>query len=443
LSIKKSASAMIFRRYTRTVVAVLGLFVVFITFGFAPSSLVQNLIRVEMNKVWLAANVQAVTVSNHLHDGIPDEWTFHTWGDSRAIIALDPRDEANGDFAVRVERTSETGNLALVQEMPVTSGILLICRVDAKGVGGAIQLLARVPGQDWANISWQDVTQNEMWQHYYLEVQVPTDSDIVLIRLRSEGLTWFDDAYCSQEENGGLSANLLQNGDFGQDGMVEDPFAWWERSVSIAKVQELPPHDLLQQRSYLNMIDMLNGDFDSIQLRASQLGSRCVDASDMTGWLLGRYREFEQAGGDVALERLYELAIALAPNCPEPYEALARLYRANRAYLPAAKYFHLASEHAGENVLAGKYAFEEGFLHIRYTGDLPSAILALTKAESQTGWESAPWYWGASSRFLGEALEAQGDFVAATAAYQRVLDCNRCVTHHQVARSRLDVLKAN
>ena len=113
------------------------------------------------------------------------------------------------------------------------------------------------------------------------------------------------------------------------------------------------------------------------------------------------------------------------------------------SYLLAANLYHQASELAGTTPLAGKYAFEEGFIHVRHTGLTDQAIPALKKADVLKGWERSAWHHGAAIYFLATAYESLGMDEEAILAYQRIMDCSACTEHQEIAINRLDKLYNN
>jgi tetratricopeptide (TPR) repeat protein len=161
----------------------------------------------------------------------------------------------------------------------------------------------------------------------------------------------------------------------------------------------------------------------------------------MTGFLISKGMDVRLQGSKTASERIYQLAIDLTPNCPQPYTELANLYGLQSSYLIAADFYHRAAELAGMEPIAGRYSFEEGFIHVRHTGLIDQAIPALEKAEKITDWERSSWHQGAATFFLGTAYEEKGMLEEAIFAYQRVVDCLECTAHHEYAQARLDKLK--
>jgi tetratricopeptide (TPR) repeat protein len=197
----------------------------------------------------------------------------------------------------------------------------------------------------------------------------------------------------------------------------------------------LPP-----ELSFTNTSDMLAGRYQSIETRAAQLDAECAEHPEMTSWLLASNEAFESVGGMAAQERLYHLAIRLAPNCPQPYAKLAKLYVSSFSMKRAADLYQKAAELSAGTIQAGAYAFEEGSIRLRQTGELNLAVDALQQAEQLSGWEGGSWYYGAASFFLGQALQASGRVEEAVSAYQRVLACSECLQHHAAASNAVIAL---
>jgi tetratricopeptide (TPR) repeat protein len=160
----------------------------------------------------------------------------------------------------------------------------------------------------------------------------------------------------------------------------------------------------------------------------------------MTSWLSGLIVRLEKSGGLASVEGLYKLASEFAPECPQPYAALAGLYEQQHSYTKAAELYHRAAVLSGESGLAGKYSFAEGLLHLRQTGDYMAAVRAFARAQGIPGWERGAWYRGAASFYLGQALEALDRFPESIDAYRRVLLCGSCSYYHAAAEERVSDL---
>lgn len=400
-----------------------------------------NMAHAKIIKKWMEASYQGHKASA-LQDGIPDEWDVVWWGGAVPAYYLKQGEARAGNFAMEVQNASEQGAVALVQTIPVTPDARLICTVSVQGAGAALQFRFRaLEATEWMPQGWLDIAPGGDWQTYQLAVSTPFDAGEARLFLRTSKQSRFDEVYVSVEKDGQMGLNLLKNPGFEQDGIVENPLAWWEEHVKRNKIAASPDLDPEERLSYLNITDMLAGRYGAIRERARQLDDRCVLAPDMTSWLIARGPEFEQTGGAAARERLYQLAIELAPNCPQPQAALAGLYESHQAFGRAAELYHRAAELSGDTAQAGRYYFDEGLLHVRYTGDWEQAVKALQQAERLSGWEGGgPWYRGVATLNLGIALEMLGRDSEARAAYQRVLDCASCSYHHSTARDRLYAL---
>ncbi len=404
----------------------------------------RNWAAVVINQAWNKVTYRGAR-NDHLQDGIPDGWGVTWWGGSTQVYAIENQDALAGDRVTRINHTNAQGGAALTQRIAVEPNSHLVVTVYAKGAGGAIHVWFRTREEgDWVREGlggWRYIEPTEDWQEFHLSVTVPSGMNdaMLLLYLDSRGSTSFDEAYAGVDNNGLLGPNLLRNPGFEQDGVSEDPLEWWQSHV-VTGVLVVPEGGMPERLSYSNITDMLAGRYDAVARRAHHLGTRCVLAPEMTSWLTALGNQFEQEGGAAARERLYQLAIKLMPNCPQPYAALAGLYRSHYASWRAAELHHQAAELSGETALAGAYYFAEGFLHVTHTGDMERAIPTLQRAEQLSGWEGNRWYRGAASFYLGRALEAEGRLVEAAAAYQRVLDCAQCSYHHAGALERLNAL---
>ena len=418
---------------------------IFLTLAFligvsSSGTISQNVQLRRIDQAWASLALVGATASDALQDGVPDGWEMQSWGGASRVYRRDSQNALSGNYAVVVERTNAQGVAALAQRIQVMSESHLVMAVSAKGAASAVQFRFRTNGSnDWVARGWQEIEPSDRWRQYNLSVVVPAGTTEAELRLRTSGLTWFDEAYVGIDKDGQLGPNLLQNPGFEQDGLYEDPLEWWQEHVLSTRPLSLS-NTVSDRLSVLNIVDMLNGQYDSIKQRAERIGDSCVSAPEMTSWLVGLGPEFEKMGGAAARERVYQLAIQLAPNCPQAYAALAKLYESYGAYWAAVNFYHQAAELAGETAEAGRYYFEEGYLHVKYTGKMDMAVAPLQKAEQLSGWERGTWYQGAASLYLGRALEAESQVVAAIAAYQRVINCSHCRYYHDAAQVRLNNL---
>ena len=413
--------------------AVMGLLVLLLLLGNSGASFTQNLLRRDLIQTWMHVK-PSKTRSNVLNDDIPDSWSVQTWGGATAIYRIVTDQVFAGQRAVSIQRTNIAGGVALAQDVTVPATSRLLLSVYSKGVGGAIQVLG---GGD--TLGWIDIHAADTWFNYRLTFQVPSNTNTVRLLLRAGdlGVIYFDEAYLGVASDGRAETSLLANPGFEEDGVSGDPLIWWSSEVAAPVKQ----NDLPRGIAYMNIGDMLNGNSLAIQQRARELGDNCSESPAMTGWLLARGEDFEQAGGVFAREQLYQLAIKLAPNCPQPYAALADLYaRAQSCWRAAELYKQAAQLSEGIPQITGYYSFQEGLLRHRCTGELEQAAIAFQKAEQSSGWEGAVWYYGAASFFLGQVWEALERPREAVEAYRRVVACEKCVEHRTAASDRLAIL---
>jgi hypothetical protein len=409
--------------------AVMGMLVLLLFLGQNEASLIQNLLRRDLIQTWMRIKPVQPRI-DVLQDDIPDGWVVQTWGYATAIYRIVTDQFVAGQDAVSIQRTNTAGGVALAQDVtvPVTSQLLL--SVYSKGVGGAIQVLG---GGD--TLGWLYIPAADMWRNYRLTFQVSSNVNTIRLLLRGGelGVIYFDEAYLGVVSNGREESNLLKNSGFEEDGLSGDPLIWWFSEVAAPIEQNDFPRGI----AYMNIEDMLTGNSSAIQQRARELGGNCSESPAMTGWLLARGEDFERAGGVFAREQLYLVAIKLAPNCPQPYAALADLYARSQSCWRAAELYKQAAHLSEGTPPSGYYFFQEGLLRQRCTGELEQAAVAFKKAEQSSGWEGAVWYYGAAPYFLGQVWEALGHPREAVEAYRRVLTCEKCAEYHKAASDRL------
>lgn len=426
-------------------------FVIIIFFIIVISIVGTELIQTTLNnynhlkvfRSWISLKLENGMENDALQDGIPDGWNPQSWGGARAVFEIDKHDVLSGKQAINVKHTNSEGNTALTQVLPVIPDERLLVKVYAKGDGGAIQVrLHDQESREWITRGfggWQDIVQSDKWVQHQISLKIPASANKMELRLRGSNL--YDEAYVGyMDETGKLGGNLLINPGFEHDGTLENPLTWWSDQTQTQQFTFEIENTGTDHTSYLNIIDMLAGNYESIRERSAQLEHDCGSFPDMTGWLLAKGENINPAGGLADRERLYQLAIYLAPNCPQPYVFLANLYKAQGGIWSAAELYRQAAELYGETPMAGRYYFEEGLLHVRNTGDYERAVFALQKAEKLSGWDAGGWYAGVAPLHLGIALEGLGRHDEAVAAYQRILDCQKCNYHHLAAQNRLDVL---
>jgi len=414
--------------------AVIGLLVLLLLVEQSGANLSQNLLRLGLIQTWMRVKPAQPRVYA-LNDDIPDGWVVQTWGGATAIYRIVTEHVFMGQRAVSIQRTNTTGGVALAQDVSVPANSQLLLSIYSKGVGGAIQVLG-----DGDTLGWINIPAANAWSNYRLMFRVSSNVNTIRLLLRAGdlGVIYFDEAYLGVASDGRAESNLLGNSGFEEDGVSGDPLIWWSSDVAAPVNQ----NDLPRGIAYMNIGDMLNGNSSAIQWRARELGSNCSENPAMTGWLLARGEDFEQAGGVLAREQLYQLAIKLASNCPQPYAALAELYAQAQSCWRAAELYNQSARLSEGTPLSGYYSFQEGMLQYRCTGELEQAVIAFQKAEQSSGWEGAAWYYGVAPFFLGQVWEALGHPDEAADAYRRVVACGKCVEHRVTALARLQALTA-
>lgn len=402
--------------------------------------LAANLYLRYLDNKWSSIELTGFSPSgDELQDGFPDDWIPRTWSNGRAVIQKETEEVHTGTYAAQIERTSSGGVAALTQLFLVPEGATgVILRVFAKGDGGAAQVRYLQEGQvSTTNLGWQDIPARQEWQQYQVTKPLPPDAYQIEVLLRSNGRTYFDDAFFQFLKAGEGMGNLLANPDFETDGQEQDPLVWWQEHTIMPNVDNIPETALAGELPFLNILDMLNGRYDNIRRRISEQESSCITKPEMTSWLLDLAPKVEEQGGPAAREKLYQLAIFLAPTCPQPYGQLARLYEENGAYQAAAQQYRLAAELSGETSLAGFYYFNEGLMHVRHTGSLEQAVFTLQKAEELEAWVTGIVFKGASTYSLGQAYKNAGQFEEAAVYFQKVLDCDDCRYYQDAAAAEL------
>lgn len=398
-----------------------------------------NLKRVEIIKAWLSVKPTGLIRSNDLRDNLPDGWSLEAWGNSTQIIRIDNKDVYRGNSAALVLRTNSEGGAALTQDVKVEAGKTYSISFFVKGSDGALQLWFHDLKGTWIKTGfggWLSFPAHSDWTQEKLVATIPPGVDYVKLLFRAKEKSLFDETYLGVLQNGVVGPNLLHNPGFEQDGISEDLLIWWQ---NVTDISPLPSVDAGSSRNlgFSNILDMSRMNLGNIERRAQEIGNDCANRPGMTAWLLALGDNFEKAGGAAARESLYQLSIKLAPNCPQPYAALADLYSAHRAYESAAQYYQLAAEKSFGTSLAGRYYFNEGLILLRNIGDTRNAITAFEMAQRYDSWEHGAWYLGASTYFLGNALEQAGRIPEAIQAYQRVVGCQACSVQAKEAKKRL------
>lgn len=409
-----------------------------------PKSTIQNYLNLRLIKSWLSIQPMGLQSSGALRDDIPDHWNIQVWGGARAFYNTNAEIQYSGERALFIHRTNTLGGAALIQDVSIPPSTRMDFSVYAKGAEGAIQIwLGNQQTGEWIkDAGWLNIPPTDTWEKFTLSLDVPSNTNLARFWLRAvgNGITGFDNAFTGTEEDMVSGTNLIRNPGFEKDGYTGDPLMWWQNHINQVLATNIPKNTQTDHLSYQNIYDMLNGNFALIQERAKQLGSNCAQTPEMTSWLLSKADDFEKAGGVAAREQIYQLAIQLAPSCPQPYAALARLIAQNNSNWMAAELYKQAAYLAEDTLLSGRYSFEEGSLRLRYTGELDLASVAFQKAIEKNGWEASIWHQGAALFFLGQTLEQQGKLEESIAIYNRVLECSYCTYYHEDARNKIATL---
>ncbi len=405
-------------------------------------AIIHNLTLRYIDYKWNTVTLTGLTVNNNLQDGLPDNWQARTWNGGQGIIHKTADIKRTGNAAISVEKTNNTGVAALSQivTIPENSNQLSFW-VFARGDAGAAQvrfIIQNQPGTQ--NGGWQTIPATEEWQRYQVETAIPANAVRAEVLLRSNGQTFFDDTFLLFVLPAGERENYLANPGFEIDGIEQDPLLWWQEHAILPDIETLPDIPLSDELPYLSILDMIDGRYQAISQRINEQTQSCGSRPELTSWLLNLAPELEQQGGPAAREKLYQLGIALAPTCPQPHGYLARLYEDNRAFWAAAEQYRLAAELAGDTPLAGYYYYNEGLTHVRQTGHLERAIIALSKAEQLESWVVGVVFQGSATYNLGLALRDAERFDEAAAAFQRVLDCDACINYQKPAAAALNTL---
>jgi hypothetical protein len=403
----------------------------------------QNLLKIRITKYWIQTYQWSSIDGAGLNDEIPDGWNLLAWGGAKGVLYIVDQQSYKGLRAAVIERNNSAGGLALAQQIRIKRGSFLHLYLHAKGDRGALQIQFRKDIQDtWHSGGWLEVAPARFWKHYDLSLEVPSNATEIRVLLRSaSGTIYFDDLYLGEIEDDQIGPNLIINPGFEQDGNREDPIAWWENQISGIKPILISANEFGEENlSYLNIVNMIKGDYEVIKQQAREISTRCVSTPEMTSWLIALGNHIGQTETETMEEMIYKLAIELAPNCPQPYAALADLYASHSAFKLASELYHRASTLSEGTLLAGRYAFEEGFINFRNTGRLAEAISAFRKAEDIPGWDQGKWYRGVASLYLGYALEEKGFNLEAMEAYRRVIACGNCQIHRKEAQYRLELL---
>lgn len=398
-----------------------------------------NWANVAVGLAWLSS-APVGSPDDRLEDGIPDMWQPALWGRARAAIGVDPVVSYNGSHSARIWKANDDDAAVLLQNLTFLPPRREIhCGVLHRGAAAFMRIQAvGISGQDYAALS-----STSDWALSEIRFVSPGSGDPVALMLgvgTPSGPAWFDDVYCRDASQ--PAGNLLRNAGFEEDGVRESPLQWWTsaRGATDTSATELErAYQLLSTLSSrspaaanrLNAIDLLLGRQERVAERMRRTPTGCLDQEyGHPTVLLGLGRKFQEAGGLAARERLLQLAMIVMAPCPQPYAALADLYRSVHAYERAAELYRAAAKRSHPGLQLGAYLFAEGTMHVLGTGDFGRAIEALSMAEQDAGWEATGWYQGAATMYLAEALTQVGRCEEARAAYRRVLDCRTCIQRH-------------
>lgn len=409
-----------------------------------PPRIIDNLNHLRILKSWASLDLDFRETSDSIQDGIPDDWLPYWWGGATEIYQIEENDAFSGNQAIKIIHTNDYGIVNLTQNIQVEPESDLVLSVHSKGTGGALIVWFRSnEDEEWVKQGfggYNQIPDSVDWRENKLQITIPPRIREIKVLLQTTGISTFDGAFLGYQDDSISNHNLLKNGGFEIDGINEEPLEWWNDHVNVPIISLDYFEDPDVVKSYANIADMLQNRYGSILERADSIYPHCSLYPDMTNWLIELSPEISRNGGLAAEERLYQLAIKLMPDCPQPYAALAKLYESNRAYTASADLYHQAALLAAGSPIAGRYYFEEGFTHLNHTGNNEAAIAAFQTTESYSGWERGWWDYGLDSLFLGKAFEVLGYNPEAIEAYQRVIDCDECSQHHEEAADRLKAL---
>jgi len=414
-----------------------------------PGAAQRNIADLIINRAWLTISV-AGAPQTPLQDGVPDGWTPSIWGGAgRAVHALDATQAHSGQQSATIRRTNSSGFAVFGQAIALPAGREMICGVYSRGSTAFIQIIV---GDK--TIGYAELPASQSWTLTETRFASPPGSSGVPATLYlglgpAIGQTWFDDAYC--RDSADAANNLLTNAGFEQDGVSEDPLAWWSSHVTFgyrdqaalkwaAQTVSAAPVRSGADIARQNIVDLLQGQPGLVRQRMPAVLSGCTTQEANPGIWLGLEDTVMSQAGSAAFERLAQLAQSLMPGCPQPYAALGKLYLASSGYQKASQMFGAAVLRSQPGPQRGLSAFAQGNLEVTVLGNWDQAIEALTAAEQNPGWEDAPWYYGAAAIDLGQAWQASGHCAEARAAYTRVLNCPACVARWPDARAALMTL---
>ena len=430
--------------YSRLNIAVGAILLVTLLFVLLTQrdTLRHNLALKDIDRTWNRVSLTGLTINNNLQDGIPDGWQARNWGGGQGIVQLVENPGAHaGTKVLSIQKTNTEGVTAVSQILPLEPETIQVSfRLFAKGQQGAAQIRFYLAGQGAGQPEaggWKNIPPSQDWQRVLVQSAVPPGAERVEVLVRSNGLTYFDDAIVWLAKQGDEANNSAANPDFEEDGLDQDPITWWQEHAVVPPFKPITGVDFSSEIPFLNIMDMLNGRYEAISQRNLQNGNNCHGGPEVTSWLLNMAPEVEAQGGLAAREKLYQLAITLAPNCPQAHGQLGHLYEENRAFWAATVQYRKAAELSGNTPIAGFYFYQEGLTHVRHTGNLDQAIYALENAERLQTWVTGVVFQGAAAYNLGLAFRDAGRFNEAAAAFQRVIDCDSCLNYKRPAESAL------
>lgn len=395
-----------------------------------------------ISRVWLNTSYRGES-NDSLQDGVPDGWQYYAWGNATQILELNVDDVVAGNRALKIEHTNTNGGAGIIQVLPLKgNNTPELFTIYAKGGEGVVHIWYRIgSANDWIKKGGRlSIPPNDDWRQYRMAFVVPTDASDIAVLLQVQQITEFDEAYLGSDNGTSIGKNLLINPGFEYDGESEDVLAWWDDNV-LADNMSIQLMETTGTNAFSNVNNILNGNYAAIQQHTGFLGHPCALEPGEISWLVAKGPQFRDTGGSTAEEKVYQLAMRLAPNCPQPYAALAELYKGNFAFKRAADLYEQAANLSTGTVFEGKYSFEAGFLRLRNTGEMKEAIELLRRAEQTTGWEGGEWYQGAATYYLGIALQETGQIDQSRLAFQRVINCRKCYFHRSAARRALNELR--
>jgi hypothetical protein len=424
-------------------------FALAVAFGWGETlleSVELNWSNATINQAWL--DLAFIANSNaSLQDGNPDNWYPNIFGGTgRAIHTIDSSVAHNGAQAAQIRITIPGDSVTYGQDFDLPEGVQIQCGVFSQGSDGFLRV--RSSGTD---LAYTKIPSGGNWRLTEVQFETPAGGGQAAFYAGTgpTGSIWLDDAYCNIA---GRDTNLLQNGSFEADGITDDAREWWVSQINQNSIDGQAVDSAYQliakseQSSHakvnrLNVIDLLKGRPDLVAERMQSVSTGCLGNDGDPGPLLGLKHKTMEDTGPVTFELLTKLAISLMSECPQPYAELADLYQSVYGYERASQLYSIAVAKSQPGPQRGRYAFLGGRLDTTWLGNTERAIHALTIAEQEPGWETAPWYHGAATMEIGRALEQAHKCEKARAAYQKVLRCSECSTRWSEAHEALKRLE--